>query len=249
MIELSDIEKFIPPCHSSGGPSTSWRFKAPGTVASCSFSQTTLDGMEWLGGSGYNHLGLYIHGVEYTKADGTAQSGVYLPILFESLTDPILSGREELGMPKLYSAIDVTRTEDSYTITSGWRGHQWGHFELKDLQKTDASLTAGKMTGDDADQGILVHRYIPAVGRSHKGQAESEYTVFDDFSMADPAPKPEQTWSTNNATIKLDPGSWKSLPTLHHIISRLAEIPVYEVVSAKVVSGTGVPDVSSAVRI
>jgi len=31
--------------------------------------------MEWLGGSGYNHLGLYIHGVEYVKKNGDVISG------------------------------------------------------------------------------------------------------------------------------------------------------------------------------
>lgn len=55
--------------------SSSYRFKSPGTVAYASFSQTTLNKMEWLGGSGYNHLGLYIHGVEYVKKDGEIISG------------------------------------------------------------------------------------------------------------------------------------------------------------------------------
>jgi hypothetical protein len=35
--------------------------------------------------------------------------GMYVPILFENLTDAIVSGREELGIPKLYSAIDKIR--------------------------------------------------------------------------------------------------------------------------------------------
>ncbi|KAK5085141.1 hypothetical protein LTR05_004420 [Lithohypha guttulata] len=229
--------------------SKAWRFKSPGTIAYCSFSQTTLDGMEWLGGSGYNHLGLYIHGVEYVKADGSIVSGVYMPILFESLTDPIVSGRDELGMPKLYSAIDVGRSTNSYNVTASWRGQTWGHFEWNSLQEDDISNTAGKMTGDDADKGILVQRYIPAVGRELKGHAEADYAVFEDFDGVNPKPRPERTWSTTNARFSIESGCWKTLPTLHHVISRLAEIPVYEVIAAKVVSGTCVPDVSGAVRI
>jgi hypothetical protein len=31
--------------------------------------------MEWLGGSGYKHIGLYIHGVEYVKKNGDVISG------------------------------------------------------------------------------------------------------------------------------------------------------------------------------
>jgi hypothetical protein len=44
-------------------------------VAYASFSQTTLNKMEWLGGSGYKHIGLYIHGVEYVKKNGDVISG------------------------------------------------------------------------------------------------------------------------------------------------------------------------------
>lgn len=230
--------------------STGWRFKSPGSVAYCSFSQTTLDGMEWLGGQGYNHLGLYIHGVEHTGTDGAKTSGVYMPILFEDLADPIVSGREELGMPKLFSDLAVQRSDTSYSIQAGWCGRVWGTFELSDLRPdaTNGAAT-GKMTGDDADEGVLIQRYMPKVGRDLKGQADAEYAVFDSFAAADPKPQVHRSWTAGKASFTLDAGNWNSLPTLHHIVSRLAEIPVYEVVQAKVSEGTGVPDVSSAHRI
>ena len=229
--------------------SKNWRFKSSGTVAYCSFSQTTLDNMEWLGGKGYNHLGLYIHGAEYVKKDGSTMSGVYMPILFESLTDPIVSGREELGMPKLYSEIEISRGTSSYQINASWRGAFWGKFDLEDLEETDISQVAGKMTGDDSDVGILIQRYIPTVGRDQKGIAEAEYAVFDEFALAEPKPQTKRAWNAKKASFRIDPYDLKRLPTLHHIISRLAEIPVYEVVTARVVEGTGVPDVSAAIRI
>jgi hypothetical protein len=49
--------------------------------------------------------------------------------------------------------------------------------------------------------------------------------------------------------VSFDALDWEALPTLHHVVSRLAGIPVFDVVSAKVVEGVGVPDVSSARRI
>ena len=39
--------------------------------------------MDWLGGGGYRHLGLYIEGVQYQKLDGEVVKGLYLPILLE----------------------------------------------------------------------------------------------------------------------------------------------------------------------
>ncbi|GAM34173.1 hypothetical protein TCE0_015r01579 [Talaromyces pinophilus] len=222
-----------------------WRFTSPGTVAYASFSQTTLNKMEWLGGSGYRHIGLYVHGVEYVKDDGSVVQGTYLPILFESLTDPIVSGREELGMPKLYTSVDVYRRANSYRIRTGWEGALWGNFLLEDLVEVDPSTTTGALSGE-ADAGILAYKYIPKSGRENKNIAAEEYAIFDPFSKATPTPRPQKMYTTKKASIQIDPLDWEQLPTLHHVISRLAEVPVYEVVQAKLVEGEGVPDVSGA---
>ncbi|EAW22075.1 putative salicylate hydroxylase [Aspergillus fischeri NRRL 181] len=220
-----------------------WRFSAPDTVAYASFSQTTLNKMEWLGGSGYSHIGLYVHGVEYVKKDGTVIRGSYLPILFESLTDPIVSGREELGAPKLYTSVDIYRQAKSYRIRTGWQGALWGHFLLEDLVEVDPASTPGGFSGE-ADEGILVYKYLPQTGRLNKNKAAEEYAAFDPFSEAVPAPNPRKVWTSSTASFQIDPLDWEQLPTLHHVISRLAELPVYEIVSARVVEGDGVPDVS-----
>lgn len=236
------LQNLFPPGRSG------YRFKSPGTVAYASFSQTTLGKMEWLGGSGYSHLGLYIHGVEYQKKNGEVISGTYMPLLFESLTDPIVSGREELGMPKLYSSIDIHRRANSYRINAGWEGAIWGNFRWEDLKEIDPATQSGKISGED-DDGILVYRYIPSVGRDNKGKAEAEYPVFVPYAEDMPQPKPKRVYQTTKASFKLDAMDWEALPTLHHIISRLAELPVYEVIGGKVVEGVGVPDVGAAHRI
>ena len=201
--------------------------------------------MDWLGGGGYNHLGLYIHGVEYTHpTSGNKVSGTYMPILFESLADPIISGREELGMPKLYSGIDVFRRgEGGYHVKTSWQGVNWGSFSLSGLKANDPNASTGSVSGE-ADEGIIVHRYIPSVGKEKKGVAEADYACFDRFEEAEPKPRVSRSWEARDAKVEIDGGDWTSLPTLHHVVSRLAEIPIYEVVGAKVVEGVGVPDVS-----
>ena len=207
--------------------------------------------MHWLGGSGYRHLGLYIHGVEYVKKNGETVIGTYMPLLFESLADPIVSGREELGMPKLYSSIDIERDDTSYHIRTGWQGATWGRFQLNRLTPVESSAASkpglkGSMTGDDTDAGILVQRYIPRVGREHKGEAEADYAVFDRFSEARPQPVVHRAWESKDAKFEIDAKDWMALPTLHHVIARLQEIPVYEIVTARLVEGMGVSDVSTA---
>lgn len=232
--------------------STSYRFQNPGTVAYASISQTTLGNMEWLGGSGYNHLGLYIHGVEYVKRDGSVVRGTYMPLLFENLGDPIISGREELGMPKLYTAIDVHRRATSYRINTSWEGAVWGNFILSDLEEIDLaspSASASASISGEADDGIIVHRYIPAVGRDSRGRADADYAVFDPYKEELPVPQPKRAWKAGKASFKLDALDLDALPTMHHIIERLAELPVYEIMGGKIVEGTGVPDVAAARRI
>ncbi|KAF5657668.1 salicylate hydroxylase [Fusarium heterosporum] len=229
-------------------PSTSFRFKSPGTVAYASFSQTTLNKMEWLGGSGYRHVGLYIHGVQYVQKDGTVRNGTFLPILFESLTDPIVSGREELGMPKLYCSVDIWKRTNSYRIQTGWQGVQFGSFALDGLNETDPGVSKGTIGGED-DEGIFAYKYIPKVG--DRGQADVQHATFvphAEEAMVIPS-KVLKVFTAEKASFEFDSHDWEALPTLHHVISRLAEIPVYDILSGKVVEGVGVPDVSSARRI
>jgi hypothetical protein len=231
-------------------PSDRYSFIGPGSVARASFSQTTLNGMDWLGGGGYRHIGLYIHGVQYKKENGEVSKGTYMPILFESLADPIVSGREELGMPKLYTAIDIHERNDSYRYQTSWQGAVWGHFELEDLEDEDPAADKGTIGGED-DEGILVYRYIPKVGRATKGEAEAEYPVFVPHAQESKVvpSKVTRLRRTKNAKIEINALGWDALPTLNHVVSRLGEIPIDEIIDAKITEGRGVPDVSSAQRI
>lgn len=249
-------------------PTSQFRFRDAATVATASFSATRLDKMPWLGGKGYTHLGLYVHGVQYVKQDGTVVDGTYLPILFESLTDPIVSGREELGMPKLFCDIalheHLHEHERSCRVTASWRGATFADLTLPCLQADDPA-TEQATIGSGADQGLLVYRYIPAVGEP--GKADAEYACIvpheDEFRVQQaavkafwrsPLPAPPQGLGVSRKSgigpeISIYALDWDALPTLHHITSVLAQIPLYEVISAKLVEGTGVLDASFATRI
>lgn len=229
-------------------PTEKFSFASPGTVCYASFSLTTLSNMTWLGGHGYNLFGLYIYGVKYTKKDGSVIVGTYLPILFENLADPIVSGREELGMPKLFCDIDIEpRSDSSYRMSCSWKGCKFVDFAIENLESADVASKIS--TPGEKDSGILAYKYVPAVGEP--GKADVEYPVF--------VPHDEEAKLGTSVTtsversakgiISIKPHDWKSLPTLHHVVSALAQIPIYEVVDAELVGGTGVPDVSSARRV
>jgi hypothetical protein len=229
-------------------PTESFRFKSPATIAYASIYIVTLGSMSWLGGGGYTHCGLYIHDVEYTKRDGATVYGTYLPVLFENLTDPIISGRDELGMNKVYCEIDIDRKTDSYHAQCSWRGTKFFDLELEDL-KADPPKIEGLPADAAKDYGVLTYKYIPATGKP--GKADIEYAcVIPHAEEAKVAQVTVQSvaWS-HKPHMRFEAKDQDSLPTLHHISSVLAGMPVYEVIFAKVEEGLGVADVSSCRRI
>jgi len=248
-------------------PTEKFKFAAADTIAYATFAVTQLDSLEWLGGRGYSHFGLYIHGVEHTKENGDTTVGTYLPVLFENLTDPILSGRDELGFPKLYAELDSKTDGKAFELSAGWMSLKFCSLSLSNL--TEAPTANGdSATPAEAEpsrhphapppppkeEGLFVHKYIPAtgsLGSKERGQADIEYTAFvhNDEDAKTVEKKVEKTLKASSAEVKFDSLDWKALPTLHHIVERLKEVPIFEVVEATVVEGSGVSDLSTARRL
>ncbi|KAF1816415.1 FAD/NAD(P)-binding domain-containing protein [Eremomyces bilateralis CBS 781.70] len=236
-------------------PSPAFSFSSPGTVATASIRMTTLGNMSWLGGGGYNFSGLFVHGVQYTKRDASVLRGSYCVVVFEDLADAILSGREELGMSKLGASIQVHQKEGEYAAGIDWRGVQFARMRLEGLHlpnSTSSMSAADKAPAmndklGEAEEGTFCYRYIPAVGRP--GTADAEYAVFIPSEGASQTPNVIRTMLARKGDLAFEARDRQALPTLHHITARLAEIPVYEVVEARIDEGTGVEDLSQAFRI
>lgn len=65
----------------------------------------------------------------------TTPGFLYLPVLFEDFADPIISGREEIGFPKVFSSIDVNKLQESHYVSTSWRGAIWGRMTLTGLKE------------------------------------------------------------------------------------------------------------------
>jgi hypothetical protein len=244
------LENLLPP---------GFAFTSPGTLAHASIKCTTLSHMTWLAGGGYNHCGLYIHGVHYTKTDGSKIFGTYLAVLFENSTDPIITGRDELGMPKLFCDVDVSVQGENASVTLASRGTTFGKLNISGLAATpqptpSPPAPAQRMPGPPPpppEQGTFWQRYIPAVGEP--GKTDADYAVFNPNPEPEPPVEGEAaattTLSSANATVAFEAGDWQTLPTLHHVAKGLAEMPVYGVEEAGLVTGRGVGDVGGARRI
>ena len=242
------LENLLPP---------GFAFTSPGTLAAASISATTLSNMAWLAGGGYSHAGLYIHGVNYTKKDGSKTFGTYLAVLFENSADPIITGRDELGMPKLFCDIEASVQGENASISLSSRGTTFGKISVSGLATPQPTPSppapAQRMPGPPPpppEQGTFWQRYVPSVGEP--GKADADYVVFNPnpelAAGGAVAAKPEILVSAS-ASVVFEEGSWESLPTLHHVARGLKEMPVYGVEEAKLVMGQGVGDVGGARRI
>lgn len=239
-------------------PTDSFSFVRPGTLVEASFQCTKLDQMQWLGGGGYTYFGLWIHGVQYQKKDGTKIQGTFLPVLFETLADPITTGREELGMPKLYCDIDVAETESGTHIACSWRGAKFVEIKMHGLKElppvepsngTDSHVAdaQGSSPQSTEDDGVLAYRYIPAVGKP--GVADAEYPVFVPKAGSTTPRVVDKVFKGTGSVLEFMEGDWNTLPTLHHIASGFADIPVYNILESKIEEGHGVDDLSQVERI
>ena len=223
-------------------PNGQYSFEKPDTVAVASLSLESLDKMAWLAGGGYDLLALYIHDVCYKQADGRIIKGTYCPVMIENLADPILTGREELGVPKLFSDIEISRTESSCLAKVSWRGAQWAELEWKDLRQDSTSAEGTQ----ESNEGLLVHKYIPSTGNSNFGRADADYDVLIPNDREMSAVRSRFAACPADVRLEIKDLGWEKLPTLHPVVSRLAELPVFETLGAAVVEYQGVPDFSNA---
>jgi acetoacetate decarboxylase len=222
-------------------PSSQYHFEKTDTVAHVTFAVESLRDLPWLGGGGYDIATLYIHGVCYKSIDGSVRRGSYCPIMIENLADPISTGREELGIPKVFSDIHIKHDSSSCHIDISWREANWAFLEMS---KLEPSSDVPDPTANH-DEGILVHKYIPS---AEPGEADADYDILHPVSHSS---KVVSSRCTDVDSVRFgfhDLGPAK-LPTLHPVASRLAELPILEVVRGSRFEYDGVPDFSGQERL
>lgn len=238
-------------------PSTMYSFVKTDTVAEASFTFQSIQNLSWLGGRGYELVMFQIHGVQHRSKDGSIRQGTYIPIVVENLADPIISGREDLGWPKLYSEIKFQNKTDvggNLDVELSWGGVKWAFFSWGQLNANDAlqsshtagvnivnsvHLANGSGAGEEplqsfscfSEDALFVHKYIPATTDSPcKRAADADYDVL----IHSTKPKILMNQQASAAGFQILERTKKQLPTLHHVVNRLSELPILSIVDASV---------------
>ena len=185
-------------------------------------------GVRWMGGSQYSLITVSVP-VRYVA--GTEPiDGVYHLVLWEDKCEPILGGREEAGMPKIFCDLpEYRRIENSLAVNASHEGRTFFAMELA----IGREYTADELAAINADNGRRVQfgwRYIPKVG-PFPGAALSEATYY-------PVDNAYTSASACSGSIQWTVPQPHQHPTQHSIIAALAALPVREYLPGSFRKGT-----------
>ena len=185
-------------------------------------------GVRWMGGSQYSLVTVSVP-VQYV-AGKEPLDGIYHLVIWEDTCEPILGGREEAGMPKIFADIpEYRRNGTSLSVNASHEGRTFFEMELA----LGPEFSGDALAGINADNGRMVQfgwRYIPRVG-PFPGPALSEatyYPVDNTFSSA----------YACTGTVKWTVPARQQHPTQCDIIAALAALPVNDYLSGSFRKGT-----------
>jgi acetoacetate decarboxylase len=186
--------------------------------------------MNWLAGRGYNTLGVNLPC--RFAGDVDRLTGSLLAVLWENMCDPIITGREELGFPKVYCELPEMTFDPVGGTACGeasWYGFRFYDFELTDLIEDSGPPPQGKPE--------FMYKYMPRTGEWGTPDVCYATTV----SVQPGFQKVLRRW-TGKGKMQFHQARWKDLPTLVHIVNALARLDVLDWVGAGVVQTVGADD-------
>lgn len=179
----------------------------------------------WLAGRGYGIVTLLIP----TTYHGQAESidGDFMPLIWEGLADAIITGRDELGFPKLFAdipEIDVDLDRGTVAGSASWLDFTFFSMALTGLTEQPAPAGAPVPT--------LTYKYVPRTSVGGQGGADIAHVTTGapkpGSDIAAPVPPiSARSWG-GEGTFTWNRASFEQLPTTHAIVNGVADLEVVE---------------------
>ncbi|NYB51783.1 MAG: acetoacetate decarboxylase family protein [Methanobacteriaceae archaeon] len=183
----------------------------------------------------------WMHGGYYNLIDVSAPvrfngkkeqvDGNYSLVVWENNTTPILGGREQTGIPKIYADIeDLHILKPHYSTTASYAGNTFLNINF---EATD------EITGEELEQykaqfsslNTIGWRYIPKVGVP--GAELSQFILY-------PQGMEMETAQRGNASLKWTEMTPMQNPAQSHIINSLAALPIKKITNAMFSEGKAI---------
>jgi len=194
-------------------------------------------GIKWLAGRPYNLLMVMLPVVHNGKNGKTY--GQFLPVVWENLTEPILMGREALGWPKIYAELPPARKlNDTWQSIAAWQGFTFLDINVTDIHAlTPAELKQKAEAAKNAppNSGSICHKFILKTGSMV--ETDADYLTISTGEGA-PASTIREVL-TGKATIRFNKATFEQLPTMGHIIDKLAALEIKQVFDTTIATQTG----------
>ena len=195
----------------------------------------------WLAGRGY---GIVIVDFPVTYQGKSERiDGALCAVMWEGQSDAIMTGREELGFPKLFADIPaIERDGDSAHGEASWLGHRFLTLTVQDMVETpDAAPAVPGFSGPP-----LYFKYMPRTGVGGSGGTDVAYVTTPLPAPGAPGDQSPIKFSgfafrrwTARGSLSWNRATFEQLPTTFHVINGLADMDIHEVVDAEIVEFTG----------
>jgi len=185
--------------------------------------------INWMLGGDYNLVDVSIP----VRFDGEEDQldGKYPLVVWENNPLPIMGGREETGIPKIYADIgDLKILKPYYTTSASLNGNTFLNLYFE---------STGKIVGKDFDSvkslfasaNTIGWRYIPKVGVP--GTELSQFVLYPQGISIETAYQGKGSFKWTEVTPMQNPSQ-------HHIINSLANLPIKKVNDAMLTEGVAV---------
>lgn len=189
-------------------------------------------GFPWLAGRSYNYVEVLFRAVHRGAAGDT--EGDFVAVMWESMADPIIVGREEAGHPKLFADIPAPDfTGGDLHAAASWEGFEFCRLRADGLVFGDWPTELEERTpvaepGPGAGlRPRFNYRYVPSI--TEVGRA-----AVDEVLMIPAGVYRQQvlhTWRGTGA-VEWTRARWEDLPTFAQVVDGLADLPQREQLGA-----------------
>ncbi|NKJ42199.1 acetoacetate decarboxylase family protein [Novosphingobium sp. SG720] len=198
----------------------------------------------WLAGRGYGILSVDFPVTYQGKTERL--DGALCPIIWEGAPDAIMTGREELGFPKMFANFtDIAWDEAAghATCEASWYEHTFFDIEMSNL--VEEANPVKQLPGSNGG-AQMYYKYMPRTSPNGSEGADLAYVTtsaapagsggaqvnisFDEFEF--------RRW-TGKGAVNWHRATFEQLPLSSHIVNGIADLDIIEYVDAEMVAFSG----------
>jgi hypothetical protein len=225
------LEAILPPGMSLRGE--------PLVTVSCAWFKR----LYWLAGRGYGIV-VVDFPVRYRGKVETLD-GTFCPVLWEGAADAIMTGRDELGFPKMFADIpEIAWDKENGTASCS---ASWMGFRFFDISLSGLTESGGEPSLPGANDGPAMYfKYVPRTSIGGREGADVAYVTTA-------APPPGTSGKASNVkfdgfdfkrwraegSIAWHRATFEQLPTSAHVVNGMAGLDILEFVKAEMVTFSG----------